>query len=555
MRGYFRTLNMHVDHAVILLSLTVLCHRSGSAQQPVAVPSQTVSASQASEPNQEIEGQPSYTLTVHSQLVQLDVVVRNAKGDLITGLHGDDFSVLEDDLPQKIVSFEATTPTSTNGGNVTQIDSTAELDRREPEAPVTIIVLDELTAKFEDEYFARYSMEKYLSKQGEVLNQPMMLIARTVDRTMVLSDYTTSKKKILQVLNRHLVGNDWRSQNANFKDVQIGAAFASLLEVAKATQGHPGHKNLVWIGRGFPSLQWDDLQQDQSDGLQKAVSKCVDLLREARVTLYAIDPAGVSVDAGTLDENGVMAPDDPFGGAVDFDSMARATGGQSMHGRNDVDRLIDNAVANGETFYTLAYRPSTPADGDLKEFRKIKVVLKDSTLVATSRQGYFPGLTETPAFKDAQGKLTEGTLFDLASASTGLMVFDGVPLTVTRQTPSSNQIQVSFPASAIGLALNDGKLTGDVTLITLSYDRAGKLLTKNGRVVSLHLAPLQPGQVENRKIQLASSLDPQLPTARVRFVVRANATGTIGADNLFLVDPGTLKDPTTGLKTQKQSSR
>ena len=120
---------------------------------------------------------------------------------------------------------------------------------------------------------------------------------------------------------------------------------------------------------------------------------------------------------------------------------------------------------------------------------------------------------------------------------------------------SSEGEEGRFPASVIGLASSEGKLKGDVTLITLSYDRTGKLLAKDGRVVSLHLAPLQPGQVEDRKIHIATRLNTQIPVARMRFMVRANANGKLGADNLFLVDPGTLKDPVTGLKAQRPPSR
>ncbi|HEY4357695.1 MAG TPA: VWA domain-containing protein [Acidobacteriaceae bacterium] len=539
-----------MENVSMLLCLVLLVPGLGRAQQQPQTSPVPHSDTPANQVDQVPAGTPGYTLQVHTQLVQLDVVVRNAKGELVPDLHAGDFTVTEDDAPQRVVSFDATSPNTPAEPASSHIESTAELDQREPNAPVTILVLDELTARFEDQYFARYSLERYLSKQGEILDQPMTLIARTIERTMVLSDYTTSKKKILDALNRHLVGNDWRANNANFNDVQVSAAFASLLEVAKATQGHPGHKNLVWIGRGFPSLQWQNLQQDQIDELKAAVSKCVDLLRESRVTLYVIDPAGVQGISGTSDENGMVTLDDPFAQDVSFDSLARATGGVSMHGRNDVDHLIGDAVAGGETFYTLAYRPSSPADTDPAKFRRIKVTLKDSSLTATSREGYYPRADRPApaAFADAKGKLTEGTLFDLSSASTGLMVFDGIPLTLNRQGPSMNEVQVSFPASSAGLTLSDGKLRGDVTLIALSFDLSGKLLTKEGRVVALHLAALQEGQVENRSIHITTPLNTQLPIARMRIVIRANSTGKIGADNVFLAARNTLKDRETGVK-------
>ena len=107
----------------------------------------------------------------------------------------------------QVVSFEASEPKRAMVRGPTEIHSTEQLDKLEPDAPVTIVVLDELTTKFEDQYFARYSLEKYLAKQGATLDQPLMLMARSLDRTQVLHDYTTSKREILDALNRHIVND------------------------------------------------------------------------------------------------------------------------------------------------------------------------------------------------------------------------------------------------------------------------------------------------------------------------------------------------------------
>ena len=501
-------------------------------------------------PEPPADAHPGYTLKTTSQIVQLDVVVRDQKGALVRGLHAGDFTVTEDGAPQRIVSFDETAPPPPVKRAEQQIDSTAELDRREPDAPVTIIVLDELTAKFEDQYFARYSLDRYLKTRGDTLDQPTTLIARSVDRTMVLSDYTTSKKKIMDALNRHFAANDWRAANPNFNDEQVGAAFASLLQIAQATEGHPGHKNLIWIGRGLPTLQWGDMASEQMEQLRRAVTDCVELLRRARITLYAIDPAGVQAPLESTDVNGSTFLEDPFNQSVSFDTLARATGGASLHGRNDVDHLIRDAVDNGESFYTLAYHPSTPTSVDPTKFRTIKITLRDNRLTATNREGYYPG-AEQPArapFADAKGKLTQQTMFDLASASSGLMVFDGIALTLERDPHTPGEVRISFPASALGLRSADGKLKADVTLIALGFDKSGKLLAKDGRVVSLHLAELPDGQSESRTVHLTTPLNPALPIARLRVVVRSNANGRIGADNLFLVDRASLKDRSTGVK-------
>jgi len=490
-------------------------------------------------------------------LVTLDVVVNDKSGQPVKGLKRDDFTIYEDNVPQAIVSFEASEPKRRTGLGTAEIHSTAELDKLEPEAPVTIVVLDELTTKFEDQYFARYSLEKYLSKQGETLDQPMMLIARSLDHSQVLHDYTTSKREILDALNRHLAGNDWRNNNASFSEEQILAEFVSLIEIAKATQGHPGHKNLIWIGRGFPAIQRDDVAQGKDDPLGAAIAQCTNLLRDARVTLYLIDPAGVAAPTATMDATtnatgdptGSLTLDDPFGNQAGFEMMTAATGGQSLHGRNDVDRLIGTTVSDGQIFYSLAYKPASPITADNpKPFRRIRVEVKNTALVATTREGYYLTKPEASIPEDKSGKLSQQSRLNLAAASQGLMVFDGIPLAVTRDEVSSDDFHLSFPASSLNLRDDGSRLIGDVSLIVLSFDKAGKLLNRSGRVISLHLAPLQPGETESRKVQVATSIETRSPAARVRFIVLGNLNGRIGADNFFLVDRKMLEDPSVGLK-------
>jgi len=488
--------------------------------------------------------------------VTLDVVVNDKDGQPVRGLTRDDFTIYEDKLAQPIVSFEATELTSASHHPPVQIHSTAELDRVEPEAPVSIVVLDELTTKFEDQYFARYSLEKYLGKQGEILDQPLMLIARGYHGSEVLLDYTTSRKEVLSALNRHLAANDFRAADPSSPDEKILAEFTSLVEIAKATEGHSGHKSLIWIGRGFPGMQRSGVVADQNERLDAAIARCTNLLRDARVTLYTIDPAGVSAPEQTLDAAGSVVMEDPFGTQVGFMQMASATGGQSLHGRNDVDRVIASTVADGEIFYSLAYKPSAAVTNDKPTaFRSIKVVVKGGAFLASAREGYYPATPEAPVANDDAGKLSGEDRFDLAAASQGLMVFDGIPLTITRDAPTSDNFRLAFPAAAIGLSDDGSRMSGRVSVVALSYDTKGKLLNRAGKIVSLHLPYLPPAQAESRKVEVSTSLDTHAPAARVRFIILGNANGRIGADNFFLVDRNALKDPVTGLKPSATTRR
>jgi len=480
-----------------------------------------------------------YVLKVSTQLVDLDIVVTDKQGNIVDNLNKNDFKVLEDKQPQTILNFDRPLAHALPGN--LQINSTQELDRTAPEAPVSIIVLDEINTRFEDEVFARYSLDKYLKTQSDMLPQPTMLIAITLDHFIVLRDYTTSKKEIVDALDHHFIAYPWRS-NGNWQNEQISQAFASLRQVAQATAGHRGHKNMIWIGRGFPSIQMQNMLDVDRDALETAIASCTNMLRDARITLYTVDPAGISAAPTETDINGGTM-DDPFGGEVDFNALATATGGRTFFNRNDVDNLIGKSVRDGSEFYTLAYKPTTRSD-DPAKFRKIRVVMKDPHLIATTREGYYvqPASASAPAKVTTASSATPTTgtgendlAVDLNSAADSTMIYDGLPLTLTRDTTNPNQFTIHIAASGLDWTAG-GASTPKVqlALIVSSFDRKGKLLSRNARMLDVPAKSSEP-----HSLDLQTRIDTASPAARVRFVVRDASSGKVGAGiSTILTNPG-----------------
>jgi VWFA-related protein len=492
-------------------------------------------------PQPQPQAQGGYTLQVNSQLVVLDVVVENAKGENVHGLKREDFAVFEGKAPQRVMSFEEVTPPAP--GAVVKINSTAELDRLEPQAPVTILVIDELTTKFEDLAFARYSLKKYLNAQGETLTQPTMLISANYRNISVLRDYTTSRQEILNALDHHMADYGTllsRGQSKDWAGVAIGAAFEQLEGVAKATEGHPGHKNMIWIGRGFPAIDPTQMESDQRELLEAELSACTSLLRRARITLDTIDPVGLSSAPPTQDESGFEI--DPFGGQFDFETMAMATGGRALHGRNDVDMQIDETVRDGASFYTITYRPSDPTVDASKPFRNIRVVMKDPALAASTREGYYTTTPPVPPPVDAKGKMTDQMKEDMVVAGMSLLVYDGVRLHITREAAAPDSFTVDvraadLPSVRVGPAPNQAKTMVEITLLAQTFDKKGKRLDQKGRLLTIAVPPIvDPSKPDERMLELKISLPTGPPAARVRFVLRDNLSGKVGADNFFLVD-------------------
>jgi len=477
------------------------------------------------------------TLRVSTQLVLLDVVVHDRKGNLVRNLTKDDFQIYEDRVPQVIKSFEAT-QSSALPANL-PINSTSELDKKEPNAPVSILVLDELATKFEDQAFTRYSLKKYLKSQGNTLEQPTMLVVVNFKHFMVLRDYTTSKQEILNALDQHMSSMVWNSVSGNMKTSQFTATFASLMEVAEATAGHPGHKNMIWVGRGFPSMDLTTLDPTTVDAIQQTIQICTNTLRDARITLYSIDPVGLTApSATTLDDD--FSDADPFDNTVGFKALAKATGGMSFFNRNDVDNMIGKSFDAGINFYTLSYRP-TSGSTDAKAFRNIHIVMKDKALHATTREGYYNQQPAVAPVKTTNGKMTSRVAFDLTLAMQSMMVYDEIPLTVTRSKTDSDSFLVRLDSSLIP---ENGTGPADFMVFVESFDQKGKLLNRTAYTATGN--PATNGVGSSKYLSISTHIGTAPPAARLRFVLRLNNTGKLGAQNFYLVDPSTITDPMGG---------
>jgi VWFA-related protein len=478
---------------------------------------------------------PANTITRNVRLVVLDMVVVDSKGRAVSDLRRDEFHVTESDEPQEIRNFE-TPGKYTPDPNIT-IDSTAALDRLAPRAPVNIVLLDEFNTRFEDMAFARYSLEKWLKKQPDKLDTPTMLIAVSLSKFDVLRDYTQNKADILSALDHHFVAYPWQAHNFSWVAERYSTAFLALRRVAEASNGHFGHKNMIWIGRGFPAVGRGRFSVDDENRLNSVIQQTVNELRDARITLYTIDPAGVMVDPGAYGEDARLWA--PFGGNPDFQDLARATGGRNLYGRNDVDAEIGTSIRDGASIYTLTYRP-TDADRDLRKFRRIKVTVDRPGLTVVTRQGYF--LERGPQRVRPNGAASNKLVQELIGAETSNMVYDAVQFSVQ---PKPNVYTVTVDAKSVvwTFATDTHPRQAKIVLMVSTFDKKGKELKRDARVVTFNAPTTVPptGRIE-RGVQIPYTMDGNPKATRARFVVRMDATGRMGT-----------ADVTLGQKTAVQS--
>lgn len=530
---------MNVSPVAALLTffaVSLCCaQQQQAAPPPPQAPAQTQPATpqdsqNGAEPTRDANG--TYTITRTARIVILDMVVTDKKGNVITDLKRDDFNVTESGEPQTVLNFEpagahATTPDL-------DINSTAALDALAPRAPVDIILLDEFNTHFEDMAFARYSLKKFLERQPGKLTTPTMLIAVDLQHFTVLHDYTQNKDELISALNHHFAAYPWQAHQGGWLAERYATAFVTLRRVAQAVIGHPGHKNMIWIGRGFPNLNMANFPLDVSQRVDNAVQDCVNVLRDARITLYTIDPAGLKVDQQAYGADAAFT--DPFGGNYQFAKLATATGGRALYGRNDVDAEIGSAIRDGASFYSLTYRPTNDSS-DPQKFRRIKVTVNRPDLTVTTREGYY--LQYGPGRVDPV-KPSNLLIHDLIAASNSTMVYDGVNINVRRSpaTPGDFTIHINAKDLVWTYATGTEPRQAELILVASTFDKKGKPLKQDAKIIRARASQDAPptGRLERSlDLHYLLTLDPK--ATRVRFVVRIAASGRIGTADVDLTKP------------------
>jgi VWFA-related protein len=505
------------------------------------------------------------TLKVNARIVVLDVTVTDKAAKLVDGLTKNDFTVLEDKVPQSIRSFEPPSahvmPGSTPDKPVDLVHSAADLPKI-GNAPVTILVLDELNTRFEDMSFGRNQLVKYLQAQGPVLAQPTALLYATNTKFNEIRDYTQDRDTLLNDVKKHMPEYPWRLMNGKQGPgavERMAQTLASLEQLAQASSGTPGRKNVIWVGVGFPSADIAGLDPTTSATIEAAIQRCTDMLLAARITLYTIDPTAnttTTLAVSTPDDLEATNPDDldtaedenggqPFSGTVQFSNFAPATGGHAFLSRNDINNEIGEGINAGANYYTLSYAPSNASEESAK-FRNIRIVMKDHSLHATTRTGYFPVPAQPTTTTGEPPKQERAQIqLDLSNAVTSAMSYNALKLTAVKT--ASNKLRGSTPggikdssedklytitvsgvdpATAISwrIAADDKSEQAEATVLAAWYGAQNKLLSH----VAEELTATRPvGSTAGAVFQLAVPFGAAKPT-RLRLIVRDAASGHMG---------------------------
>ena len=164
----------------------------------------------------------------------------------------------------------------------------------------------------------------------------------------------------------------------------------------RTDQGHQTivllNEHCVGVGHGGPGLITEPLPGSVVDELNRYVRDTTNMLVDARISLFVIYPGlqvhgmGMSISEMSADAD-IGDDNDPFSGDINFGVFVNETGGNLFYNSNDIAGEMKKSQELGSEYYTLTYRPQEgQANG---KFRRIRVTLRNSTLRALTKAGYF----------------------------------------------------------------------------------------------------------------------------------------------------------------------
>jgi VWFA-related protein len=288
----------------------------------------------------------NFTLAVEIELVNVDVVVTDKKGNFIPNLTAKNFRVYEDKIEQKVTNFSPTN------------------------APLTIVILVEfantLAFWYDDVVTPTAGFIQLLRPDDWAA-----LVAYDL-RPEILSDFTQDKRELFAGLSRMRI--------PGFSETNM---FDALKDTLDRLEEVDGKKAVLLIGTGvdtFSKITFDTMLKRVNS--TNAVIYCIGMMQFMREY---------------MDSHGYLAPEDRLTylqADNQLNTFSKRTGGKAWFPRfmGEYPNILQQVGIELRSQYSMGYQSTNPnKDG---KFRKIKVEVVDEsgtvvkTVVARAKDGY-----------------------------------------------------------------------------------------------------------------------------------------------------------------------
>jgi VWFA-related protein len=371
---------------------------------------------QAQKPSQRDDEE---VVRITTNLVQVDAVVTDKKGNVVTDLRPDEFKIFEDGKPQSITNFSyvrlteqlATPPLESKVTTERSTPAVPPVPLRPDQVRRTIaLIVDDLGLSFESTDVVRHSLRKYVDQQ--VQPGDLVAILRTAAGIGALQQFTTDKRQLyaaidrirwyphgrsgigaFEPINSSMINSNTSSTGSSSLDdfladqddpeafrqgVLAVGTLGALRYVIKGLDKLPGRKAVVLFSDG---LTIKSVKGSANQTLE-AMKFIVEEANRSSVVVYTMDARGLVYTGPTaadyLSDMRVAHIDDPkngpqindplngplaarrdalYDGQEGLDFLARQTGGIPIRDTNDLSGGLRKVMDDQRGYYLIGYKP------------------------------------------------------------------------------------------------------------------------------------------------------------------------------------------------------
>jgi VWFA-related protein len=341
-------------------------------------------------------------------IIHLDVAATDREGKPFSGLAAKDFTLTDNGVPQKIVSFAASNqPTNEN-------ERLAEV----------VLVLDEVNLSPLQLELVKDESIKFLRQNGGHLGEPTSVYWFTASGLYATAAPRTDGNAVAEDVAHHASHRTvWAVPRSYDPFVTAESeryarwvrGLGAIYSIAIERRGVPGRKLLLWMGFGWLAVHGPEQYKDAAFPWLVELSTRI---REARMVISEVTARAEPITARTRTEPmdsefkdsykdylaGVRTPSElegrGFGPYSHFalPVLAIQSGGLVVDQFSEISRSIEHCVEDARVFYTMSFDPPYAAQPD--EYHDLKVQMEAPGLSARTNTGYYdqPVFYDQPSF-------------------------------------------------------------------------------------------------------------------------------------------------------------
>lgn len=307
--------------------------------------------------------------------IYLDVVVTSKSGSPVPDLQQQDFTLLDNNAPRMLASFEAVKPR---------------------EAPMDVLlVIDAVNASYQTVSFERIEIDKFLRAEAGRLQYPVAVAVLTDKGPQIVKDLSTDGNALSDALDHEEVGlrSIGRSTGIEGADERLDISLQGLSQLAVNGSPRTRRRIMVWVSPGWPFLAGPStgLGTKQEQQIFANIVALSTQLLQSRVTIYSIDPlAAESVTRSSYYKEflkGVNKPNQVQIGNLGLQVLAVQSGGLALSYTNNIAGALNECLAGTAPYYEVSFDP--PPGNQPDEYHHLEIKLAKPDLIARTRHGYY----------------------------------------------------------------------------------------------------------------------------------------------------------------------